>query len=213
MENKMKISGSNLTDIINKCAVENGSASPEYDYDIDWKGLTIHVTHFLTLQDMVDFVNGVTAGCFAKSDNSYMPEVRDFFFRCNIVAQYTNIELPDDLEEKNQLIYGTDLIDTVLAYVDRAQFHAIIDAIDKKVKYLVDVNVKHINDEAELVYEQMKSLYTMLNEAFSGIDKETMTTIANAIAGSTFDEKKLIDAVIEAKSGAASEDSDLKVVK
>ena len=211
MENKMKISGNELTDVINKCG-ELNHAQP-FGCDIEWLGYTIHVKRFLDFMEMMGFVNGVTAGCFAKSDNSYMPEARDFFFRCHIVEYYTNIELPDNLEEKNQLVYGTNIIETVLRNVDMGQFQAIIDAIDKKVTNIVDINVKQINDEAEFIYSQIKELYEKLTEVFSGIDKETMTSIAHAVIGTTFDEKKLIDAVIAARAGDTSGGAELKVVK
>lgn len=211
MENKMKISGNELTDVINKCG-ELNHVQP-FGCDIEWLGYTIHVKRFLDFMEMMGFVNGVTAGCFAKSDNSYMPEARDFFFRCHIVEYYTNIELPDNLEEKNQLVYGTNIIETVLRNVDMGQFQAIIDAIDKKVTNLVDINVKQIIDEAELVYGQINELYEKLTEVFSGIDKETMTSIAQAVIGTTFDEKKLIDAVIAARAEDTAGGAELKVVK
>lgn len=211
MENKMKISGNELTDVINKCG-ELNHVQP-FGCDIEWLGYTIHVKRFLDFMEMMGFVNGVTAGCFAKSDNSYMPEARDFFFRCHIVEYYTNIELPDNLEEKNQLVYGTNIIETVLRNVDMGQFQAIIDAIDKKVTNIVDINVKQINDEAEFIYSQIKELYEKLTEVFSGIDKETMTSIAHAVIGTTFDEKKLIDAVIAARAEETADGADLKVVK
>lgn len=211
MENKMKISGNELTDVINKCGDLN-HVQP-FGCDVEWLGYTIHVKRFLDFMDMMGFVNGVAAGCFAKSDNSYMPEARDFFFRCHIVEYYTNIELPDNLEEKNQLVYGTNIIEVILRNVDMGQFQAIIDSIDKKVANLVDINVKQINDEAEFIYNQIKELYEKLTEVFSGIDKETMTSIAQAVIGTTFDEKKLIDAVIAARAEGTADGADLKVVK
>lgn len=211
MENKMKITGDELTEIIKKSG--EATCVQPFGCDIDWMGCSIHVKRFLEFQEMMGFVNGVTSGCFAKSDNSYMPEARDFFFRCHIVEYYTNIELPDDLEEKNQLLYGTNIIETILRNVDMGQFQAIMDAIDKKVTNLVDINVKQINDEAELIYEQISGLYTMLTEVFSGIDKETITSIAKAVAGTTLDEKKLIDAVIAARADGTDNDAGLKVVK
>lgn len=211
MENKMKITGDELTEIIKKSG--EATCVQPFGCDVDWMGCSIHVKRFLEFQEMMGFVNGVTSGCFAKSDNSYMPEARDFFFRCHIVEYYTNIELPDDLEEENQLLYGTNIIETILRNVDMGQFQAIMDAIDKKVTNLVDINVKQINDEAELIYEQISGLYTMLTEVFSGIDKETITSIAKAVAGTTLDEKKLIDAVIAARADGTDNDAGLKVVK
>ncbi len=211
MENKMKISGNELTDVINKCGDLN-HVQP-FGCDVEWLGYTIHIKRFLDFMDMMGFVNGVTAGCFAKSDNSYMPEARDFFFRCHIVEYYTNIELPDNLEEKNQLVYGTNIIEVVLRNVDMGQFQAIIDSIDKKVANLVDINVKQINDEVEFIYEQVSALYAQLTEAFDGIDKETIASIANAVVGTTFDEKKLIDAVNAAKAETTTNGAGLEVVK
>lgn len=211
MENKMKISGNELTDIINKCGEEN-HVQP-FGCDVEWLGYTIHIKRFLNFKDMMGFVNGVTSGCFAKSDNSYLPEARDFFFRCYIVESYTNVELPDTLEERNQLIYGSNIVDVILQYIDISQFNAIIDAIDKKVSALVDMKVKQINDEAEFVYQQINNLYTRLSDVFSGIDKGTIQSVVKALSELDIDEKKLVDAVISANNPERPEKSSLKAVK
>ena len=104
---------------------------------------------------MLSFVDGVVSGCFAKSDNRYLPEVRDLFFRCSLVEFYTNIVLPESVEEKNQIVYGTDIIDLILQNIDRGQFRAIMDGIEKRVTYLVNTDMKRIEDDAELIVKQI----------------------------------------------------------
>lgn len=202
MENKMKISSEELAEVLKKTGSVNVA-------EVDWNGYTLSVKHFLELTEMIDFVNSVVAGCFAKSDNSYIPEARDFFFRCFIVDSYTNIELPESVEEKNTLVYGTNIIETILRYIDMGQFQAIIEAIEKKLNYLVDVNVKQVIDEAELVYQQITELYAKLEDVFSGVSKDDIAAISHAIAGTSIDEKKIVDAVIEARNA----EPNLKVVE
>lgn len=202
MENKMKISSEELAEIAGK----NGG-------EVEWAGRTIYVKQFLAFEDMMAFVDGVSSGCFAKSDGSYMPEARDFLFRCHIVDNYTNIELPDAIEEKNRLLYGTNIIEVIIRNIDRGQFQAIIDAIEKNVAYAVDMNVKQFNDNVEKIYGEITKLYEQLTSVFEGIDKDTMTAIAQAVAGTTFDEKKLVDAVIEARNADGHGGGKLEVVK
>lgn len=211
MENKMTISSSDLSNIISK-SCEMGRTHP-YGCDVGWLGYTIHIKHVLDFAEMMSFVNGVVSGCFAKSDNHYMPEVRDFYLRYFIVESYTNIELPDSIEEKNQVLYGSNLVDTVLCNVDMGQYHAIVSAIDKKIAYFVNANVKQITDEVNLVSSHLNKLYDDLSETFSGIDRDTITSIANAISGGVIDEKKLVEAVIAARDKDVRDDQYQKDVK
>ena len=144
MDQKIIITSGDVNRVLDNCETRN--ALGEIGIDITWCGYNVAIKRFISFTDMLSFVDGVVSGCFAKSDNRYLPEVRDLFFRCSLVEFYTNIVLPESVEEKNQIVYGTDIIDLILQNIDRGQFRAIMDGIEKRVTYLVNTDMKRIED-------------------------------------------------------------------
>ena len=124
MDQKIIITSGDVNRVLDNCETRN--ALGEIGIDITWCGYNVAIKRFISFTDML---------CFAKSDNRYLPEVRDLFFRCSLVEFYTNIVLPESVEEKNQIVYGTDIIDLILQNIDRGQFRAIMDGIEKRVTY------------------------------------------------------------------------------
>lgn len=211
MDQKIMITGDEVNSILERGGSRN--ALNEVGTDVTWRGYEVAIKRFISFTDMMSFVEGVVSGCFAKSDNRYLPEVRDLFFRCSIVEFYTNIVLPEDVEGKNQIVYGTDIIDLILQNIDMGQFRAIMDGIEKRVAYLVNTDMKRIEDDAELIVRQITELSQALNETFGGVDSKEMTEFIKAVTKMNFDEKALIEAAaaIERQNGQRA--SGLQVVK
>lgn len=128
---------------------------------------------------------------------------------------YTNIVLPESVEEKNQIVYGTDIIDLILQNIDRGQFRAIMDGIEKRVTYLVNTDMKRIEDDAELIVKQITEQFEMLNDVFAGINGDEMAAFIKAVTKMNFDEKALIEAAaaIGRQNKQQSTAADLKVVR
>lgn len=207
------ITSGDVNRVLDNCETRN--ALGEIGIDITWCGYNVAIKRFISFTDMLSFVDGVVSGCFAKSDNRYLPEVRDLFFRCSLVEFYTNIVLPESVEEKNQIVYGTDIIDLILQNIDRGQFRAIMDGIEKRVTYLVNTDMKRIEDDAELIVKQITEQFEMLNDVFAGINGDEMAAFIKAVTKMNFDEKALIEAAaaIGRQNKQQSTAADLKVVR
>ena len=197
--------------------MENGNtknALNETGTNITWCGYDVAVKRFLSFTEMMKFVKGVVDGCFATDGGSYIPEVRDMYFRCSIVEFYTNIKLPDPIEEKNQIVYGTNIIDLILQNIDMGQFRAIMDSIEKKVDYLVDTNLKRVEDKAEAFLGEIIEQCEELSKAFSGVDAKEMAAFIKSVTEMNFDEKAVISAAADMKRKMKQEQTnELKVVK
>lgn len=211
MNRKIMITGDEANSILERGGTRN--ALNEIGIDVTWRGYEVAIKRFISFTDMMSFVDGVVSGCFAKSDNRYLPEVRDLFFRCSIVEFYTNIVLPEDVEGKNQIVYGTDIIDLILQNIDMGQFRAIMDGIEKKVSYLVNTDIKRIEDDAELIIKQISELGDALNETFGEVDSKEMTEFVKAVTKMNFDEKALIEAAAAIERQNRQRASGLQVVK
>ena len=136
------------------------------------------------------------------------------YFRCSLVEFYTNIKLPEPIEEKNQIVYGTDIIDLILQNIDAGQFRAIMDSIEKKVNYFVDTNLKRVEDKAEAFLGEIIEQCEELNKAFSEIDAREMASFIKSMTEMNFDEKAVISAAAGIKQKMNQEQPDkLKVVK
>lgn len=212
MEQHIMITSENINAILENGNTKN--ALNEIGTNITWCGYDVAVKRFISFAEMMNFVDGVVSGCFATSDSSYMPEVRDMYFRCSLVEFYTNIKLPEPIEEKNQIVYGTDIIDLILQNIDAGQFRAIVDSIEKKVNYFVDTNLKRVEDKAEAFLGGIIEQCEELNKAFSEIDAREMASFIKSMTEMNFDEKAVISAAADIKQKMNQEQPDkLKVVK
>ena len=116
-----------------------------------------------------------------------------------LIQHYTNIDLPDSLEERNKFIYETDIVQTVLNFVNPYQFNEIIRAIDLKIDYMADANIEAINKKMDELYMSFEELSNSLETVFGGINEDSMVDLVNAIKDGRLDEGKLVEAYFDTK--------------
>lgn len=175
--------------------------------DVDWRGLTLHIKKCLSLEEMMTFVSDVVSSCFAADTNEYLPEVKDFSTRCCILENYAGFVLPKSLSEKYEMVYNSDIVSFVVQYVEHMQFNAMLAAIDHKIEHQAQSNIEALNKQMNEVVAGLSALEKNLSGIFGGVDNETITKIAGAIADGSFDESKLV------KAFTADISSDNKVVQ
>lgn len=174
---------------------------------VEWNGLEITVTPSLSLTQMMGFVSNVVDACFS-SDGEYLPEILDFAIQREVLTEYANFRLPEDLQKQYELICVTGVADVILEYVNQIQFREITRAIDRKLRYLSDGNVNKIrNDMTKLMssFEEMQASATAMFEKLSSDDVQKFV---GAVNNGGFSEKKIVEAykdVILAKSEKESE--------
>lgn len=198
-----------------KISIDDARMAMANDYiefvDATWRGIDLHIHKNLSLREVMDFVHSAVSACFTADTNEYLPEIKDFAIRCCILEMYAEFELPVDTFEKYELVYTTDIVDFVVRYVERDQFNNILASVDKKIGYLTQCNIEAINKQMNIVMENLTALDQQLSAIFGGIDSETITQVANAIADGAFDESKLVQAFMQNKNSV--EDSAENVVQ
>lgn len=195
----------------NKISIEEFKKVVAEDFepvvDVDWRGLTLHIKKCLSLEEMMTFVSDVVSSCFAENTNEYLPEIKDFSTRCCILENYAGFILPKSLGEKYEMVYNSDIVSFVVQYVEHMQFNAMLAAIDHKIEHQAQSNIEALNKQMNEFVAGLSALEKNLSSIFGGVDNETITKIAGAIADGSFDESKLVKAFTE------NADSDGKVVQ
>lgn len=187
----------------NKISIEEFKNAVAQDFapevEANWRGITLHIKRCLSLETMMTFVSDVVASCFAADTNEYLPEIKDFSTRCSILECYAGFELPKNLAEKYDLVYSSDIVSFVVQYVESGQFNSMLAAIDRKIEHQAQNNIEALNKQMNEVISGLSALERNLSGIFGGIDNDTISKVAGAIANGSFDENKLVEAFQKTK--------------
>ena len=113
----------------NRVSLKNKSVEPCYK-TIKWDSYDIVVKQLLSVDEFINVVRAVFKDCkIPDTENMVQLELIDFAIKTNIISAYANVELPEDLSNLYNLIYGTDLYETVCDNVSKAQLKSIIDSV------------------------------------------------------------------------------------
>ena len=164
------------------------------DEVVMWHDTEITIKKTLSLKEMMTFVTGVSKSCFTVDDGTYIPEVKDFVIKSYIIDMYTNLSLPDNSEHKYNLIYCSDIIETVLQHINGQQFNEICLAIKEKVDNIAQANIEMVHRQLNELYTSFSALQDKLAGVFSGVNEDDVSKLVGAISDGKFDENKIVKA-------------------
>lgn len=171
--------------------------------EIEWNGLNVTVKYTLTFKEMLEFVDSVTKTCFTSSTNTYMPEAKGFAIKSNILEKYTNFTLPNNLEHRYEMIYCTNIIDTVLEHINTQQYSEIINAIDDKIENIAQANIEYMNKQFAELYTAFENFQKHTEEMFNGINSDKVMDVMKTLINDGLDETKLVNAYMLHNKGNA----------
>ena len=163
---------------------------------IVWNDNTLTVYRRLTFAEMLGFVKNVVELCFSEADE-YLPEVQDFALRSSVIQYYGRIALPPDIEQKYTLVYDTDLCKVIMDNIDKEQFNAMLDAISMKIRYRAQANIEELRRNMNDMIRRFEELEYNIASIFTGIDGDTMRSVADAVSSGAFDMEKLVTEVLK----------------
>ena len=163
---------------------------------IQWHEAEVRVKRTLSLKEMLSFVDEVVGSCF-HDELGYMPEVKDFAIKSNILTRYANFSVPDNLEHRYQMVYGTDAVDAVCAVIDTTQLQEIVNSINSKIRFLCDSKATMIQERINDVLNTMEEMRDNTKSIFDGITQNDLKNLMGAITSNGLDEQKLVQAYIE----------------
>lgn len=165
---------------------------------VKWYDAEVKVTTSIPLPEVLAFVDSVVESCF-NEQYGFMPEVKDFAIKSNILSRYTNFSLPDNLEHRYQMVYCTDVVDTVCQCVNTTQLQEIVDAIDDKIQFYCNTRTVEVQKRIEQAADTIEDMSRQTEELFSGLTQGDMQKLMSAIAEGGLDEQKIVKAYMEQK--------------
>lgn len=168
--------------------------------NIDWNGVPLTVRTHIPFNLMLQFVRDVVETCFSVDTGEYLPEAKDIAIKCAIIEYYSNLELPEDIEQKYEFVYRTNAVQVIMEHLDKNQLNQILVAIDDKTAHRARSNIEAVNVRINEVISRVNEIQENIANLFSGIDNATISGIANAISDGAIDEEKLVKAIMEQRA-------------
>ena len=191
-----KISAIDIEEIIRK-DVEAGTNVPHYTFE--WcNGVTVDVVHSVPFATELAIIEAVAQSCFDDDDN-YYPVLVDMMLRHEVIAKYTNIELPDDVEVCYALFYNTDLWQCVSEYIDEVQLSNIQAAAYEMIRRRNDIRSEMMRKSMAEMVEGV----SRISDAFKGVSPDDISGVMNAFANGSINESKIVNAILEQSKEAA----------
>ncbi len=163
-----------------------------------WNGTNIEVKRYLNLMDMMTFVDTVVESCFSDESGNYYPEMKDFVARSCIMEIYANIDMPDDIAQRYDIVYQTTIVSEIMQHIDIDQFEEIMRAVDRRIKAKLDEMNSANEMQARELMQAVETLLDTIKGMFDGVDNDTIKQIASAIPNMSVNEDAVVRAVVDA---------------
>ena len=164
---------------------------------VEWNGLQVVIKKNLTLDEMLCFTNSVVKSCFDQADGSYLPEVKDFAIRSNIMERYANFTLPNNLEKQYDMVIRSGAVEMIMNYVNISQFGELMKAIDAKVQNTADAHIQTFIKKLDEVTEAFSHMQGEIEKMYSGVDAEDIGKLMGAISDGKATEENIVKSYLE----------------
>ncbi len=164
-----------------------------------WHNTELKIKKTLPLPDVLAFVNDVVESCFHEQCG-FLPEIKDFVIKTNILSRYANFSMPNNLEHRYQMVYCSDAVDTVREFIDTEQLREIVDAINTKIQFRCNTAVTDLQKRIDQVVGTVEKMSNQIGTLFSGVTQDDMRNLIGVISDGGLDEQKLVKAYIDQKT-------------
>lgn len=168
----------------------------------EWNDITINVTKTLSFQNVLKFVKSVTQGCFAVDTNEYLPEVKDFLFKVNVLEMYGNIAIPTNIEHKYAFVYHTDLVSKIYEHINKEQLSVLKNGIDAKLQHMAQSRIDEVTNQINEIYTQIDGVQNQFKNIFESVNQEDIQAFTKLLAGGDIQEN-IVKAYIKEKNNEA----------
>jgi hypothetical protein len=169
--------------------IMNGYEATE---SVNWNGIEVTITKNLPLEDMLAFADSVVKSCFDQTTGAYMPEVKDFAIRINVMERYANFTLPSKAERQYDIAMRSGAYEMILNHINIAQFYELMKAIDAKLQNAADANVQMVFRQFNDVVTSFEGLQEKVGALFAGVDPADIGKLMGAISNGSVSEEKIV---------------------
>ena len=169
-------------------------------YKIRFQGEDVEIKYSLSFEEMLGMVHEVVNGSF-DDDGNYQPELTDFYFKKEIIEDYTNIILPINPIEIYSLVYNTTLCDDIIRNVNQEQITEIKRAFERKIGSQVRTNERNYTRTIETLTETFENIGKKFENMFSKTNPNDVARVFDVIDSIGINEDKIVQTYIkEAKA-------------
>lgn len=184
-----------MRDLNKKITAEN--IYPMYKEEKFYQDGNIVYKTILNFDEAIQFSTSVTSSCIGD-EGEYIPEAYDYAVRSCVIGFYTNVDLPENNDERYALLYNTPLYKLVMSKINRQQFNAIKKSIDDRIDYMIKSNIKKFEEQLAQVVQMLESVSKQSSAMFDGVDAETLNQFVKKVSDmKNLDEEKLVKAVTD----------------
>lgn len=157
----------------------------EEDKELD---ISLDIKQDLGFNEAMDFVSRIVSSCYNEETGEYMPEAYDFVSRYMVVIFYGGVtefeDVDANMEKVYDVLYKTDVYETIVAEIDEAQYKALLDAASKKIKYYVDMELATASKKMQEVLDKIDAMTTASEGVFNEINSAPFQDMIKRISNS-----------------------------
>lgn len=172
-------------------------------YYIQYKNIPVTIKGGLSLLDVLKIADNVADFCFLDG-GEYIPELKEFFLKRELLETVTNIELPEDVSECYELIMNSDLgvwVDDTFCENIRVYAEVMPNlrlAIQEKLDYMADSGLALLCSRMDSLIYAIENFSEQSKSMFGQVSPEDMKKIASSVDSiGKIDEAKLVKAFVD----------------
>lgn len=165
---------------------------------VNWNGVEITVRRIISVSELIAIVNSVASSAFSGETGAYSPVSVDFTERFAVLGLYTDIQMPEDINERYELCYAPGLYISVVEAIDPAQYEHLVRSVAREVEYLKQAGINEMNARINKLMNMIESFGNSMKSVMEQISPEDMQKLTEAMAKFGFDENKIVQAYLDA---------------
>ena len=166
----------------------------------DFYGTEIEVKRLIPFDEYCTAIERIIDCCYNEESGEYLPELRELSTRMVITAYYTNLELPEDMEELEHMMFCEELIGSIFELINQEQLREIHRAVKQRCDIRNEANRRYFDSELKKVTDGVEAMGAWTREMFDGISRDEMQNLVSALSSGRIDEDKIVDAVVKAQN-------------
>lgn len=176
---------------------DRAAGAQERESTVEWNGLEIRVRRRISYEEYTAASVAVTNACFS-TDGEYVPEAKEVSLRLIVLALYTNLSIPLNIDKRYEMACFSGVYDAVLSAVDGHQVAQIENAVNERIhirtQAAVDAVIRQANAVAEAVQNMSDKFEAQFAAILEGVTPEDMNRVIRGIADGKVDEEKVVEA-------------------
>ena len=176
---------------------DRAAGAQERESTVEWNGLEIRVRRRISYEEYAAASVAVTNACF-NTEGEYVPEAKEVSLRLIVLALYTNLSIPLNIDKRYEMACFSGVYDAVLSAVDGRQVAQIDNAVNERIhirtQAAVDAVIRQANAVAEAVQNMGDKFEAQFAAILEGVTPEDMNRVIRGIADGEVDEEKVVEA-------------------